>query len=84
MSNLKKLDSISSTSLYWQCAKNVYNIIMKQKDLVRKLIAAGFSFARHGGNHDIYVRNEVIEKVPRHKEVNEILAKAILKRNGIK
>ena len=57
---------------------------MKQKDLIRKLIEAGFSFARHGGNHDIYVRDNVIEKIPRHREINEILAKAILKRNGIK
>ena len=57
---------------------------MKQKDLVNKLIAAGFIFARHGGNHDIYVRDNVIEKIPRHREINEILAKAILKRNGIK
>ncbi len=57
---------------------------MKQKDLVNKLVNAGFSFARHGGNHDIYIRGKFIEKIPRHREVNEILAKAILKRNGIK
>ena len=57
---------------------------MKQKDLVNKLIVAGFIFVRHGGNYDIYVRGVVIEKVPRHREINEILAKAILKRNGIK
>lgn len=53
---------------------------MKQKDLVKKLTAAGFSFERHGGNHDIYRRGADIEKVPRHKEINEILAKAILKK----
>ena len=27
---------------------------MKQRDLVKKLEKAGFEFARHGGNHDIY------------------------------
>ena len=40
-------------------------------------------FDRHGGNHDVYLRNGVIENVPRHKEINEKLAKAILKRKGI-
>ena len=53
---------------------------MKQRDLVNKLIAVGFSFARHGGNHDIYRRGTDIEKVPRHKEINEKLARAILKK----
>ncbi len=53
---------------------------MKQRDLVNKLIAVGFSFERHGGNHDIYRRGADIEKVPRHKEINEKLARAILKK----
>ena len=53
---------------------------MKQRDLVKKLEAAGFIFARHGGNHDIYVRGKDIEKIPRHKEINEMLAKMILKK----
>lgn len=53
---------------------------MKQRDLVNKLLAAGFLFERHGGNHDIYRRGSEIEKVPRHKEINEKLAKAILKK----
>ncbi len=57
---------------------------MKQKELVKKLLKAGFKFYDHGANHDRYKRGDVIETVPRHKEVNERLAKAILKRNGIK
>ncbi len=57
---------------------------MKQKDLIKKLESAGFSFERHGGNHDVYRRGKDIEQVPRHKEINEILAKAILKKWGIK
>lgn len=57
---------------------------MKQKELVRKLLKAGFEFYDHGANHDRYKRDDVIETLPRHKEVNERLAKAILKRNGIK
>lgn len=53
---------------------------MKQRDLIKKLEDAGFSFERHGGNHDIYRRGGVIEKVPRHKEVNEDLARMILRK----
>ena len=56
---------------------------MKQADLVKKLEDAGFVFERHGGNHDIYVKGNVRETIPRHREVNERLAKAILKRNGL-
>ena len=53
---------------------------MKQRDLTKKLEDAGFSFERHGGNHDIYRRDSDIEKVPRHKEINENLARMILRK----
>lgn len=53
---------------------------MKQRDLIKKLEDAGFAFERHGGNHDIFRRNNDIEKVPRHKEINENLAKMILRK----
>ncbi|MBQ9825291.1 MAG: type II toxin-antitoxin system HicA family toxin [Solobacterium sp.] len=56
---------------------------MKQKDLTKLLLQAGFVFYGHGANHDRYKRGDVIEQIPRHKEINEQLAKAILKRNGI-
>lgn len=56
---------------------------MKQRDLVNKLKSIGFILERHGGNHDIYRRGSEIEKVPRHKEINEKLARAILKKWGI-
>jgi len=66
----------------------VYNIIrkekdMKQRDLVKKLQSIGFKFERHGGNHDVYRRDEDIEEIPRHKEVNERLARAILRKWGL-
>lgn len=65
----------------------MYNLLkketwMKQRDLVKRLEQVGFIFERHGGNHDIYRRGGDIEKVPRHKEINEKLAKAILKKWG--
>lgn len=56
---------------------------MKQRDFIKKLEAGGFVFERHGNNHDIYVRGSEREEVPRHKEINEKLAKAILKRRGL-
>lgn len=56
---------------------------MKNKDLVKKLENAGFVFERHGGNHDIYVRGNDCEQVPRHKEINERLARAILRKWGL-
>lgn len=56
---------------------------MKQRDLIKALEDAGFIFERHGGSHDIYRRGSQIEKIPRHKEINENLAKMILK-NGNK
>lgn len=56
---------------------------MKQRALIKKLEAVGFEFYRHGGNHDIYIRDGQIEKIPRHKEVNENLAKAILRKWGL-
>lgn len=56
---------------------------MKRADLIKKLESAGFVFDRHGGCHDMYVRGNIKETIPRHKEIDEKLAKAILKRNGI-
>jgi len=53
---------------------------MKQRDLIKKLERLGFEFERHGSNHDIYRRGAEIEQVPRHKEINEKLAKAILRK----
>jgi len=56
---------------------------MKRKDLVKKLENGGFQFERHGGGHDIYVRGKERECIPRHTEINEILAKTILRRRGL-
>lgn len=53
---------------------------MKRRDLIKKLEKAGFVFSRHGGNHDVYARGDDEEIIPRHKEINDILAKAILKK----
>lgn len=56
---------------------------MKQRELVKKLENAGFVFERHGSNHDVYARGSEKEEVPRLKEVDERLAKAIIKKWGL-
>lgn len=56
---------------------------MRRRDLIKRLVKGGFVFERHGSNHDIYRRGTEIEEIPRHKEINERLAKAILRRRGL-
>ena len=53
---------------------------MKREELLKKLREAGCSFVRHGGNHDWYVQpaTGVQQPVPRHREINERLARHIL------
>ena len=54
---------------------------MKRNELVKKLSQAGCVMLRHGSKHDIYhnPNTENSEPVPRHREINEYLAKKILK-----
>lgn len=54
---------------------------MKRRDLIKKIESAGCKLLRHGGKHDIY-NNPITgrsEPIPRLREINEILAKKILK-----
>jgi len=54
---------------------------MKNQDLLKKLKTAGCELLRHGAKHDIY-HNPMTGKsqpVPRHREINELLAKKIIK-----
>lgn len=57
---------------------------MKTKDLIKLLEQNGWTFKRHGGNHDIYIKDGQRESVPRHKEIDEQLAQAIIRRRGLK
>jgi len=56
---------------------------MKQRDLIKKLEKVGFEFCRNGSNHDIYTRGDDEEQIPRHREINEKLARAILRKWGL-
>ena len=56
---------------------------MKTKDLIKLLEQNGWTFKRHGGNHDIYIKDGQRESIPRHKETDEQLAQAIIRRRGL-
>lgn len=56
---------------------------MKQRDLIKLFKKAGFEFERHGADHDVYKRGNDQEEIPRHREINERLAKALIKRWGL-
>lgn len=55
---------------------------MKRRDLIKKIEAAGAAFVRHGGKHDWYMNpiTKVSQPIPRHNEVNEYLARSIIKK----
>ncbi|WP_018753642.1 type II toxin-antitoxin system HicA family toxin [Paenibacillus sanguinis] len=56
---------------------------MKRKDLIDMLVKNGWKLHRNGANHDIYTNGEKSEPIPRHREINERLAQAIIKRQGL-
>lgn len=53
---------------------------MKKKDLLNKLSEFGWYFLRHGGNHDVWTNGQETEAIPRHNEINEYLAKKIIRK----
>ena len=55
---------------------------MKKRDLEKALRQLGWRFLRHGKKHDVWTDGEREEAVPRHREINEILARVMLRRAG--
>jgi mRNA interferase HicA len=57
---------------------------MKRRALVKSLLDMGCVLIRHGGAHDWYQnpKTKVSQPVPRHTEINENLARHILKKLG--
>jgi mRNA interferase HicA len=53
---------------------------VKRRDLEQKMTELGWRFLRRGGRHDVWTDGEREEAVPRHREINETLARAILRR----
>jgi len=52
---------------------------MKRRELIRHLEANGCEWLREGGNHTVYVnrRTQKTSSVPRHREINDFLARKI-------
>lgn len=57
---------------------------MKRRDLIRALEQMGCHLVRNGGRHDWYTNPQTKQSqpVPRHNEINELLARSILKKLG--
>lgn len=53
---------------------------MKYRDLVKRLEQLGYILVRHGGNHDVFIKGLTEIAVPRHREINEVTAKQILRK----
>lgn len=56
---------------------------MKRKDLIKLLERNGWQLLREGANHTVYTNGKKVEAIPRHNEIAEMLAKAIIKRNNL-
>jgi len=65
----------------------MYNIIKRwgneTERFNKKLTENGWWLLREGANHDIYTNGSKSEPIPRHREISEMLAKAIIKRQGL-
>jgi mRNA interferase HicA len=55
---------------------------VKRRDLIRKIEEQGAIIIRHGSKHDWYQNPEtkICQPVPRHSEINENLARSILRK----
>jgi len=53
---------------------------MKRNKLEKELKNLGWYFLRHGANHDIWTDGNKQEPIPRHNEINEKLARSILRK----
>ena len=57
---------------------------VKRKDLIRLFEKNGWWFLREGGNHTIYTDGINKEPISRQIEIDDVLAKKIIKRRGLK
>ena len=55
---------------------------MKRRDLISEIEKQGAVFIRHGGRHDWYQNTETkaCQPNPRHNEINEHLARSIIRK----
>ncbi|MBI5426811.1 MAG: type II toxin-antitoxin system HicA family toxin [Nitrospinae bacterium] len=52
---------------------------MKRRDIIRHIEKYGCQLLREGGNHSVYINRSAqkTSTLPRHKEINEFLARKI-------
>lgn len=53
---------------------------MKRRELIKLLEKNGWYIKRNGGNHDLYTNGKQTEPIPRHPDINERLARSIIKK----
>ncbi len=58
----------------------VYHMSVKRRDLEKELRKRGWRLVPHGRKHDIWSDGEREEAIPRHNEINELLAQKILRK----
>jgi len=58
----------------------VYKYNIKRKELEKDLIKRGWWFLRHRDKHDIWTDGNRQEPIPRHTEINDKLARSILRK----
>lgn len=63
-------------------SKRKENKTVKQRDLLKIASQHGFKYVRDGGRHDIYSNGEKEVAIRRHREINEITAKKIIRDMG--
>jgi len=78
----KTLDKYALKAYNSKCKEEV--IQTKRTDLIKLLERNGWYLKRNGGGHDIYTNGTETETIPRHREIKENLARAIIKRRGLK
>lgn len=57
---------------------------MKRRELLKLFQSHGWYLLRNGASHDIYTDGTHKEIIPRHADINERLAKGLIKKWGLK
>lgn len=57
---------------------------MKRRELIKLFEKSGCHLKRDGGNHEIWTNDVKTEEIPRHREINEMLAQYLIKKHGLK
>lgn len=57
---------------------------MKRQILLKLFTKSGWRILREGSNHTILTNGEAVEPLPRHREIDEGLAKGLIKKHNLK